>query len=144
MFYEYQNPHQMFRLVYWWTSGTLDSWLTSWLPTAALEKLVQGLGCQTGPSSAPLSPCLGSICFLRASCMPLSRVSARLPSVPHPVLTPRQRRLPLSLKPTPGRIISLCAGLPLVSKYSRPRQGARERGSHKSPWRSLRAWLLTA
>lgn len=40
MSYEYENPHQMGRLVGWWASGSLDSWLTSWLPTGALEKLV--------------------------------------------------------------------------------------------------------
>lgn len=64
MLYEYQKPHQMFRLVCWWTPGTLGSWLPSWLPTGALEKVVQGLGCQAVPFSAPLSVCLGSVCFL--------------------------------------------------------------------------------
>ena len=115
MFCEYQNPHQMFKLVRRWTSGTLGSWLTSWLPTGALKKLVQGLDCQAGLSSAPLSSCLGSICFLRTFPVPLSLASALLPSVPYPVLTPRQGWLPLSPEPTPGRIISLCAG-PSISQ----------------------------
>lgn len=33
----------MYRLVGRWASGGLDAWLASWLPTRALEKLVQGL-----------------------------------------------------------------------------------------------------
>lgn len=90
MFYEYQTPHQRFRLVSWWTSGTSGSLLTSWLPIGALEKLVQGPGCPAVPSSAPLRPCLSSICLLRDFRVPLSPASARLPSAPYQVLTPRQ------------------------------------------------------
>lgn len=41
MFYEYQKPHKMDRLVGWWASGSLVSWLISQLPTRGLEKLVQ-------------------------------------------------------------------------------------------------------
>lgn len=73
MLYEYQSPSRKHRLV---ASGSLDPWLTSRLPRGALEKLVRGLGCQAVPPSGPLSPCLGSICFLRAINVSLSPASA--------------------------------------------------------------------
>lgn len=90
MFYGYQSPHRKYRLVGWWASGSLDSWLTSWLPTGALEKLVRGLGCQAVPPFGPPSPCLGSICFLRAINVSLSLASARVPSVSYSVFALKQ------------------------------------------------------
>lgn len=84
MFYEYQSPHQTFRLVCWWTSGTLGSWLTLGSPLRALEKLVQGPGCQVLCTSKSLS---GLHLLSQSFSVPLSLASVRLPcslSCPHP------------------------------------------------------------
>lgn len=95
---------------------SLGSWLTPSLPTGAPEKLVRDWAARLCRPLYLQVPAW----VLRAIDIPLSLASARAPSIPYPVFAPKQWWMPLSLEPATGRIISLCAGLPLVSMYTGP------------------------
>ena len=112
----------MFRLMCWWASGTLGSWLTSWLPPLGSWRSWprDWAARQYHPLQPAPSPCLVPSVFSEPSiCLrlwPLPEVPL-FPVQPSP---PGSGGCPLSLDSAPGRIISFCAGLPLVSKYTGP------------------------
>lgn len=144
MFYEYQKPNKRDRLVGWWASGRLDSWLISQLPTRNPGETCPVTGLPGGATLCVAESLLGFHLFPQSH--QCASVSGLCPSS-HCSL-PRRHPEAMVGAPVTGtsswQNYFLCAELPLVSKHTGPRWGAGGQGGHKSLWLSLPAWLLTA